>query len=88
MALGARVIPWLPRTIVSPASAEEYEAVRIAQRALRLDPTGELDDTTRASLRGLQRFFNLPVHGYLDEATAGRIDALRPYTLGDGDARD
>lgn len=79
------MITWLPRTVIAPASNEEFEAVRIAQRALRLDPTGELDDTTRASLRGLQRFFGLPAHGYLDEATAERLDALRPYSLGDGD---
>jgi hypothetical protein len=73
---------WLPRDITAPVSDKEHEAVRIAQRAMRLEPTGELDEPTRASLRGLQRFFGLPVHGTLDAATAERIDALRPYRLG------
>ncbi len=72
---------WLPRDIVSPASEPEIEAVRIAQRTLRLNPTGELDESTRASLRGLQRFYGLQVHGNLDRATALRIDALRPWQL-------
>lgn len=75
------MIEWLPRDIVTPASDAEREAVRIAQRCLRLEPTGVLDETTRASLRGLQRFFGLPVHGNLDRATAERIDALRPWQL-------
>jgi putative peptidoglycan binding protein len=77
------MIPWLPREIISPVSDVEHEAVRIAQRALRLEPTGDMDEPTRASLRGLQRFYGLPVHGNLDALTAERVDALRPYVLGD-----
>lgn len=73
---------WLPRDIISPASEAEHEAVRVAQRALRLDPTGEMDEATRASLRGLQRFFGLQVHGYLDGPTAAHLDRLRPWALG------
>lgn len=74
---------WLPRDIVAPVSDVEHEAVRIAQRALRLEPTGLMDEPTRASLRGLQRFYRLPVHGNLDGPTAERLDGLRPYVLGD-----
>lgn len=72
---------WLPREIVTPVSAAEKAAVRVAQRALRLIPTGEMDEPTKASLRGTQRLYGLPVSGILDEATAVIIDGLRPYQL-------
>jgi len=55
--------------------------VRVAQRALRLSPTGEMDEATKASLRGAQRLFKIPVTGTLDEATAVVIDSLRPWSL-------
>lgn len=69
---------WPPeRDIVSPASPGEHEAVRTAQRALNLIPTGDLDEPTRASLRGVQRLFGAEVTGVLDKATAALIGRLR-----------
>ena len=73
--------PWFPRDIIAPLSDAEHAAVRVAQRALRLTPTGELDEPTKASLRGTQRLYGIPVSGILDEATAVVIDGLRPYQL-------
>lgn len=68
--------PWLERDIISPVSQGEHEAVRRAQRALKLSPTGDMDEATRASLRGVQSLFRLPVTGILDRATAGALDRL------------
>lgn len=69
---------WPPeRDIIAPASQAEHEAVRIAQRALKLDPTGELDGATRACLRGVQRLFGHPVTGVLDRSTAALLERLR-----------
>jgi hypothetical protein len=70
---------WLPRDIITPTGPAEHAAVRVAQRALRLNPTGDMDESTCASLRGAQRLFNLPVTGILDVATATALDKLRPY---------
>lgn len=72
---------WLSRDIIAPVNEDERRAVQVAQRALRLSPTGEMDEATRASLRGVQRLYGLPVSGTLDEATAVVIDGLRPYQL-------
>lgn len=72
---------WLPREIFVPASEEEREAVRTAQRALRTPETGELDTATRAALRGVQRVFGLPDTGVLDSASAALLDRLRPPSL-------
>lgn len=69
---------WPPeRDIVAPVSNAEHAAVRIAQRALGLAPTGELDEPTRASLRGVQHLFKRPVTGVLDRDTAALIERLR-----------
>lgn len=68
---------WLPRDIVAPVSEAEHTAVRIAQRALGLEPTGLLDEPTRASLRGLQHIFKTPVTGVLDRPTAALIERVR-----------
>lgn len=76
---------WFPREIYSPANETEREAVRIAQRALRLVPTGNMDEPTRASLRGTQRLYGLPVTGILDAETAVVIDGLRPYQVEPGE---
>lgn len=76
---------WFTRDIIVPANEAERDAVRVAQRALRLVPTGEMDEPTRASLRGTQRLFELPVTGYLDTATAVVIDKLRPWNLTEGE---
>ena len=73
---------WPPeRVIIRPANEAEREAVRTAQRALRLDATGDMDEATVASLRGTQRLFKLPVTGVLDRATAEALDRLRPPSL-------
>lgn len=72
---------WFPRDIYMPVSPAEHDAVRVAQRLFRLNPTGDMDEATRASLRGLQRLHKLPVSGMLDEATAVVIDRLRPWQL-------
>jgi hypothetical protein len=72
---------WLPREIYVPVSPAEHDAVRVAQRLFRLEPTGDMDEPTRASLRGLQRLHGITVTGLLDEATAEVIDKLRPYQL-------
>lgn len=76
---------WWPRPITAPANEAERDAVRVAQRALRLNPTGNLDEPTRASLRGTQRMFKLPVTGDLDLETALVIDDLRPWQLQEED---
>lgn len=69
---------WPPeRDVISPVSPGEHEAVRIAQRALNLVPTGDLDEPTRASLRGVQRLFGAEVTGVLDRRTAALIERLR-----------
>lgn len=72
---------WFPRDIVFPANEAEREAVRVAQRVCRLVPTGNLDEPTRASLRGVQHQYKLPVTGMLDAETAIVIDGLRPWRL-------
>ena len=69
---------WLPRDIVSPVSDVEKDAVRHAQRLLRVPVTGEMDARTEAALRGLQSRFKLVPSGFLDAPTAGRLDRLRP----------
>lgn len=79
---------WLPRDIIAPVSEAERAAVRVAQRTLRVDVTGEMDAGTRGALRGVQYLFGLPVTGTLDGATANRIDSLRPWQLADEEARD
>lgn len=72
---------WFERDIIVPANDAEKAAVRVAQRALRVSPTGEMDTATKTALRGAQYLFGLPVTGTLDEATAVVIDGLRPYSL-------
>lgn len=72
---------WFERDIIEPANEAERDAVRVAQRALRVTPSGEMDASTRSALRGLQHLFGLPVTGIIDLATAEQIDALRPWTL-------
>lgn len=67
---------WLPRDIVSPVSEVEHEAVRRVQRALGLRPTGDMDEATKASLRGVQHLFKAPVTGVLDRETAALVERL------------
>lgn len=73
---------WPPnRVIIAPANDGERDAVKTAQRALRVDETGAMDDATKAALRGVQHLFKLPVTGVLDRATAEALDRLRPPSL-------
>lgn len=76
---------WFTRDIIRPASEAERDAVRVAQRALRLDVTGEMDAATVASLRGIQRLYGVLVTGILDAATAGAIDKMRPWQIEEGE---
>ncbi|WP_413114798.1 peptidoglycan-binding domain-containing protein [Streptomyces sp. CY1] len=72
----------MPRVIIiAPANEAEHEAVRTAQRALRVPETGEMDDATKTALRGVQTLFKLPVTGVLDNETASALDRLRPPSL-------
>lgn len=73
---------WPPdRVIIAPANEAERAAVRTAQRALRVDVTGAMDDATKAALRGVQGLFKLPVTGVLDKDTVAALDRLRPPSL-------
>ncbi|ONK10368.1 peptidoglycan-binding domain-containing protein [Streptomyces sp. MP131-18] len=70
---------WMPREqILAPLTEAEYEAVRTAQRALDMEPTGIPDDAFSTRLAGIQRLFRLPVSGVLDRDTAALLDRLRP----------
>ena len=68
---------WCPRDIIAPVSEAEHAAVRIAQRALGVEPTGLLDEPTKANLRGVQRLFGAEVTGVLDRPTAALLERLR-----------
>lgn len=69
---------WPPgRDIIAPASEAERAAVRIAQRALGMEPTGLLDEPTKAILRGVQHLFGAEVTGVLDKATVALLERLR-----------
>ena len=73
---------WPPeRVIIAPANAAEREAVKTAQRALRLDETGEMDGATRSAIQGVQKLFKIPVSGVLDRPTCEALDRLRPPSL-------
>ena len=71
--------PWFKRTIIRPANDFEREAVTHAQRVLRCDTTGEMDEATVSHLRGIQSLFGLRVTGALDEPTAIQIERIRGY---------
>lgn len=68
---------WFPGDFIYPANEPQREAVRHAQRVLRLAETGDLDDLTRASLRGFQGLFNLRVSGIMDLQTATKLEEVR-----------
>lgn len=73
---------WPPdRAIIAPANEAERAAVRTAQRALRVDASGDMDDATKSALRGVQSLFKLPVTGVLDKPTAEALDRLQPPAL-------
>ena len=68
---------WWKRTIIRPATQFEHDAVTHAQRVLRCDETGEMDEATVSHIRGLQQLFGLRVNGILDQATAEQIERIR-----------
>lgn len=68
---------WFENDIHSPTNDFERAAVGHAQRMLRGDETGCMDDATRALLRGFQGLFGLRMTGILDLATAIRIEEVR-----------
>lgn len=69
---------WWKRPIIVPISDFEKDAVRHAQRVLGAKVTGEMDDETKAVLRGVQALFKLPLTGILDKATAEQIQKMFP----------
>lgn len=68
---------WFAGDIIFPANEPQQEALRVAQRILRLDETGTMDDHTRAALRGFQGLFKLRVSGMLDLQTAIKLEQVR-----------
>ncbi len=70
---------WHKRDIVRPSNDFEREAVRHAQRVMRVPVTGEMDEATIVHLRGIQHVFGLPVTGILDKATAEEIENIRSF---------
>jgi len=60
-----------------PFTEYDREAVRHAQRVLRVEETGCMDGPTRVVLRGFQGLFGLPMTGILDLATAIKIEQVR-----------
>lgn len=65
----------------------EYTGLTSVQLALRIQPTGKLDDATRKAVVGFQYVFDLPQTGCVDEATAQAIGDLiwyRGFQEGEG----
>jgi hypothetical protein len=72
-----QVPDWFAGDVIVAASEPQRGALRHAQRVLRLPETGDMDDMTRASLRGFQGLFGLPISGMLDLKTAIKIEQVR-----------
>lgn len=70
-------IDWYDREFILPATDREHEAVRLVQRVLRVEPTGDLDQATMAALRGFQGVMGIFPSGFLDRKTAEVIDRMR-----------
>lgn len=68
---------WWKRNIIRATTEFEHDAVIHAQRVLRINQSGEMDETTIAALRGLQHLFGLRTTGILDGPTAEQIERLR-----------
>lgn len=69
---------WYQRRVIVPVTEADHVAVRHVQRVLGMAETGDMNEELRASLRGFQRLFRLPLTGILDDATAEKIDQLFP----------
>lgn len=70
---------WWKRTIIRPVTTFEHDAVTHAQRVMRCDETGEMDEATISHLRGIQHTFGLRITGALDEETAIQLERIRGY---------
>jgi hypothetical protein len=70
---------WFRRDIIRPVSPFEHEAVSHAQRVMRCEVTGEMDESTVSHLRAMQSLFGLRTSGYLDLETAKQIERIRVY---------
>lgn len=68
---------WFRSHVYVVVNESDREAVRHAQRVLRVEETGDLDEPTRARLRGFQGLFQLPMTGTLTEATAIKLEEIR-----------
>lgn len=70
---------WFDRDIIFPSSDFEHEAVRHAQRVMRVYESGLMDETTRARLQGIQGLFRLKITGMLDLPTAIKLEEIREH---------
>lgn len=68
---------WCPREIIFPGNEADKQAVRLVQRVLRCQDTGEMNPETEASIRGFQRLHKIPATGMLNKETAWAIDRYR-----------
>jgi hypothetical protein len=68
---------WWVGPTLAPVDEAQRASVRHAQRVLRLDESGEMDDITKAGLRAVQALFRLRVTGVLDLPTAEKIEEIR-----------
>lgn len=68
---------WWVGPTLAPTDDAQRASVKHAQRVLRVDETGEMDDITKSSLRAIQALFNIRVTGMLDLATAEKIEQIR-----------
>lgn len=70
---------WYKKRILVVNNDFDREAVRHVQRVLSMEETGELDERTTMKIRGLQYIFNLPMTGYIDDATAEEVERIFPF---------
>lgn len=68
---------WFDRDIIFPCNDFEREAIKHAQRVMRCDENGMMDEQTRSHIQGLQALFRLKVTGILDLPTAMKIEEIR-----------
>lgn len=68
---------WFDRDIIFPSSEFDHEAVKHAQRVLRLEESGIMDEKTRSHIQGIQGLFQLKVTGILDLQTAIALEKIR-----------
>lgn len=69
---------WYRRRVMVVTTEEEADTVRYFQRVFNIPITGELDQHTRATLKGVQHVFGLNMTGVIDDETAAQIDRIYP----------